>query len=128
MESIVGDVKGELRYNAMFLRTNDEDSEGFSFYTPGSKAKRTHAANLFLSIAREDNSLLDGNNRQVWIDSRYRTEEFSEDDLKKVCPGCVATKDSFKAAIVAKFADGKIDLWILEPNGVLNNVINGCKK
>lgn len=128
MESIVGDVRGELRYNAMFLRTNAEDSEGFSFYTPGAKAPRTHAANLFLSLAREDNSLLQGKNRQVWIDSRYRTEEFSEVDLKKVCPDCIATKDSFKAAIVAKFDDGKIDLWILEPNGVLNNVINGCGK
>lgn len=127
MESLVGSLTGELRYNVMFLRINSEDSSGFSFYTPTGKNPRTHANNLFLSISRDDNSLLEPANRKLWVDSRYRTGEFTEDDLKKICPDCLASKDHFKAAIVSKFVDGKIDLWILEPNGVLNNAINGCK-
>lgn len=126
LEHMISEVRGELRYNAMFLQTNPEDLNAWSFYTPTRTSTSHHQNNLFLSIAQEDNTLLQIN-RHVWIDSRYRTLEFTEKDLVKICPDCVASKDRYKVAIVSKFPNGRIDLWILEPNGVLNNTINGCE-
>jgi hypothetical protein len=127
MESIVGELTGQLRYNALFLRTEPQDLNTWSFYSPGA-APRPYQHNLFQSIARSDNALLQGERRALWIDSRYRTLEFTEEHLTKICPDCSAGKDKFKAAIVAKFPNGKIDLWTLNESGVLNHVMNACGK
>lgn len=124
LESIVGELKGHLRYNALFLRTNPDDESTWSFYTPGT-APRRHIHNLFLSVQREDNELLKP--RKVWIDPDFRTAEFNESELKKLCPDCTAGSEKFKVAIVLKFPKGKIDLWTLTETGALVNEVDGCR-
>lgn len=61
-------------------------------------------------------------------ETRYRIGfANSAPELREHCPSCLATENGFKAVAVGKIGQGRLDVWTIDQDKNLVNVIDGTK-
>lgn len=127
LTTLLHDLRGDLRYNAAFLRTNPEEENGWTLYETYEPGKKQEVHDIFRKIKSGVTWHHRDGKAQAWIDTRYGTADFPAAEVAKICPECVAKKKSFRVAIYSVHPNGKLDFWTLDQKGKLRHLRNACK-